>query len=137
MSLEDYTKEELLAFGEQFGVEVKKTMNKSAIVEAFNEDGVTAELIEVERARQEEAAPVEEFEEPVVEAAVEEDDDEDDEDLVLVRMIRANATYEVRGYVFRSSHPFALVKEEDADYLIEHEGGFRMASPKEAREFYS
>jgi hypothetical protein len=37
MSLEDYTKEELLAFGEQFGVEVKKTMNKGAIVEAFNE----------------------------------------------------------------------------------------------------
>jgi hypothetical protein len=30
-----------------------------------------------------------------------------------------------------------LVAEKDADYLIEHDGGFRMASPKEAKEFYS
>lgn len=136
MSLEEYTKEELLAFGEQFGVDVKKTMNKAAIVEAFNEDGVTPEIIDAERARQEEAAPVEEFDdEPVVEAA-EEDEDEDD-DLILVRMIRANNTYEIRGYTFRATHPFALVKEKDADYLIERDGGFRMASPKEAKEFYS
>jgi hypothetical protein len=52
-------------------------------------------------------------------------------------MIRANNTYQIRGYTFKQSHPFALVKEKDADYLIEVDGGFRMASPKEAREFYA
>lgn len=130
------TKDELGAAADQFGVEVKRSMSKADLVQRLAEDGVTLSLItgfktvdddDAEEDAEEEIAP----EAPVV------DEDDDDENLVLVRMIRANNTYQIRGYTFKLSHPFALVKEEDADYLIEHDGGFRMASPKEAREFYN
>lgn len=132
-TLSDYTKEELLAYAEEFGVEVKPSMNKPAIIAEFDSDGVTVELIQglasEDDAVEEEPVEVEEIA-PVTETA-------DDEDLVLVKMIRKNASYEVRGYRFTREHPFALVSEENADYLIEVDEGFRMASPKEAREYYS
>jgi hypothetical protein len=56
---------------------------------------------------------------------------------ILLKMTRENFSYEVRGYRFTREHPFVAVNAEDADYLIENEEGFRPASPKEAREFYS
>jgi hypothetical protein len=131
--LEDFTKDELLALAEEFGVEVKASMSKAVVVEAFKSDGVTPELInglrqdavedEVEETVEVPAAPVE--------AEVEE------EALVLIKMTRPNRSYEVRGYRFTQEHPFSLVTEDNADFLIETEGGFRMASPKEAREYYS
>jgi hypothetical protein len=138
-TLNDYTKAELLAYAEEFGTEAKPTLNKADIVALLEEDGISVDFIaEQEKARAEEepeidAAFIDNTElEPVAPAAA-----DDDEDVVLVRMVRANPTYEIRGHVFRSTHPYALVKESDADYLIEEHGGFRMASPKEVREFYS
>lgn len=134
--LTELTKDELVAAAEQFGVEFKRAMSKADIVERLTEDGVTMELINSFK-------PVEdEDEEPVAEAAVEAPvvvvvEEEDDEDLTLVVMIRNNGTYQVRGYTFKREHPFALVKSSDADYLIHQDGGFRMATPNEAREYYS
>lgn len=140
-SIDDYTKDELLAYAEQFGTEVPKSISKKDLVERLTEDGVTLEVIqgfkpdtdeELIEAGLHPLAADEVLEAP---APVEEEDEDDD--LVLVKMTRPNGTYEVRGHRFKREHPFALVKEEDADYLIEVEGGFRMASPKEAREYYS
>ena len=136
--LNKLTKEELLAAAEQFGVEFKRAMSKADLVAALTEDGVDVDLINGLKKIQEDAAD-DEFgalePEPVQEDAGAQD--EDDENLVLVRMIRANNTYQIRGYTFTRAHPYALVKENDADFLIERDGGFRMASPKEAREYYS
>lgn len=58
-------------------------------------------------------------------------------DKILVKMTRENFSYEVKGYRFTKEHPFLAVDADDADWLIENEDGFRPASPKEAREFYS
>lgn len=130
--LSKLSKPELQAATDQFGVEAPKTFTKPELVRALLEDGVTASLIKEAMGAEddEEEAPVEvEAEEAPVEDA--------EEELVLVKMIRANNTYQIRGYTFKREHPFCLVKEGDADYLIEKDGGFRMASPKEAREFYS
>jgi hypothetical protein len=55
---------------------------------------------------------------------------------VLIKMTRPNFSYEIRGYKFTKQHPYVLVEEDDADYLIETDGGFRLASPKELRDFY-
>lgn len=132
-ALATLTKDELGAAADQFGVEVKRSMSKADLVQRLAEDGVTLDLIRGFDAVEDEEEPVEDFiDEPA--PVVEEDDDAE---LVLVRMIRANNTYQIRGYTFKADHPFALVKEKDADYLIERDGGFRMASPKEAREYYS
>lgn len=131
--LNSLNKPELLAAAEQFGVEVKKAALKPEIVKALADDGVTYELIRAN----EDPADDDSVEEPVLEEEEPAAEEDDDADLVLVKMIRANNTYQIRGYTFNISHPFALVKEKDADYLIEVDGGFRLASPKEAREFYS
>lgn len=132
--LNDLTKLELLAAAEQFGVDAKSSMSKGDLVAALDLDGVTIELIRG-------FAPVEDDESaeaPVeIEEAPAEEADDEEEDVHLLRMTRTNGTYEIRGYVFKRDHPFALVKESDADYLIEVDGGFRVASPKEAREYYS
>lgn len=83
--------------------------------------------------------PAEEPSKPVEQAPVVEEDEEEApaDDLVLIRMTRHNYSYEVRGYKFTREHPFGLVTEEDADYLVEVEGGFQMATPSEARSFYN
>lgn len=133
--LNTLTKEELLAASDQFGVDdVKRSMNKAELVQRLAGDGVTLSLVQgLTGAQDDEEEP--EDDEPVEENSPAAEEDEE-ENLVLVRMIRANNTYQIRGYTFKLDHPFALVKEGDADYLIENDGGFRMASPKEAREFY-
>lgn len=129
---DNYTKQQLLDAALSFGVEVKTNMSKSNVISAFLDDGVTHELIRGIASDDDEDSP----EEPnnAVEAAPVE---EEEEDLVLVKMLRANGTYEIRGYTFKAAHPYALVKETDADFLIENDGGFAMASPREAKEFYS
>lgn len=131
---EAYTKDELVGFADEFGVELKNSWNKRNVATAYASDGITAELIKgltpdpVEEEDDEPAAPVVEEVAPVAEPA---------DDLVLVKMVRPNHSYEVRGYKFTRTHPFGLVTEDDADFLIEHDGGFTMASPKEARAYYS
>jgi hypothetical protein len=54
----------------------------------------------------------------------------------LVKMVRENPTFQIRGYKFSQSHPYALVTQEDAEYLVENIEGFYYATPKEAAEFY-
>ena len=54
----------------------------------------------------------------------------------LIKMVRDNAVYEVKGVRFTAQHPYALVPEGMANYLLEREDGFRMATPSELREFY-
>lgn len=130
---DNFTKPELQAACDQFGVETKKTFNKAQLIEALLGDGVEPSLVRGFTADNKDEE--EEFELDVPAAPVEEEDD--DEELVLVRMIRANNTYEIRGYTFKQAHPFVLVKPSDADYLVEKDGGFRVASPKEAKEYYS
>lgn len=56
---------------------------------------------------------------------------------ILMKMVRDNFYYEVKGYSFSKEHPFVLVDSDTADYLTEKEEGFRAASPKEAADFYS
>jgi hypothetical protein len=57
-------------------------------------------------------------------------------DKVLLKMNRENGTFTVRGYKFTKQHPYALVKADDAEYIVENIEGFYYASPKEAQEFY-
>lgn len=134
-ALNDLTKAELLAAAEQFGVDVKPSLSKTDLIAALELDGVTLELIRGFAPAEDEDADVEA---PVeLEEVADEEAPDEEEDVHLIKMTRLNGTYEIRGYVFKRDHPFALVKESDADYLIEVDGGFRVASPKEAREYYS
>jgi hypothetical protein len=52
-------------------------------------------------------------------------------------MTRQNGTYEVRGHKFTKVHPFLPVSEDDANYILDNIEGFKIATPREAEEYYS
>jgi hypothetical protein len=129
------TKADLLEVVEMFGTDVRPSASKADIIAALLEDGVDYETYEKFNAKaddEEDNSDAEEKQPEAKEAPVKEDEPQ-----VLLRMTRGNGTFEIRGYRFTREHPYALVSEENADYLIEEIGGFRIASPREAKEFYS
>lgn len=156
----DLTIPELRGVAAMFAVEVGKLTRKSDILAEIEKDGVTWDMyvstLAPDPVEEDEVVYVED-EVPVAEPIVL-DPAEVDPSLspvvesestppapvavveaadVLIRMTRPNFSYQIRGYKFTREHPFALVAEDDADYLIERDGGFRTATPREAREYYA
>lgn len=136
---EDLTLPELKVVAQQFAVDLEGKTKKADIIAEITAMGVDWKMYEAT------LEPVEEEEEElfvdpltVLEEADEEPApvEEEPEDSIVVKMIRKNFSYQIRGYVFTRQHPYALVSEEDADYLVEVNGGFRIASPREIREYY-
>lgn len=133
MSFETLKVAELRQLADDYAVDFDPKDNKAVLIAKLNENGVTweyhkSQIGEVEEITEE--APVEEvasFDSPV-ESFVEQD--------VLLRMTRANSTFQVRGATFTQANPYAVVKESDADFIMDTYEGFRIASPKEVREFY-
>ena len=56
---------------------------------------------------------------------------------VLLKCDRKNATFQILTYEFTREHPFKLVSEKDADYIVRNVPGFRPALQSEVQEFYS
>jgi len=131
MSFETLNKPVLLQVAEDFAVDVKATDNKATIIAALVEDGVTWDMYKAAFPDPEDEpdvtpeAPV--AEKPAVVREVPK---------VLVKMERQNPRFEIRGYTFSKQHPFVPVTEEDANYIISHLDGFRIAMPQEAQDFY-
>lgn len=151
MSFTKLTKKELVRTAEEdFGVDVDKSRDKPGIMAQLEEHGVTWEMY------LEENPDKRELYEPkvpdnVIRVAHEQDPVYDvaypdakpvmppapEENLVLVKMTRVNPLYEVGPYRFTQEHPYVLVKEDDADYILMEEDGFRQATPRELRQYYS
>jgi len=131
MELIDLKKEELLKAADAFGVDVKPTDTKKVIVDELVESGIDIEAYNKFFAVEEDDSVEEDSAAVVVnntQKAV--------LDGVLMKMTRANASYEVRGYKFTREHPFAVVDRKNADWIFENERGFVMATPKEAESYY-
>jgi hypothetical protein len=133
MSFETLKVAELKKIAEDFAVDVDSLKNKADIIAALSEEGVTyavyAKTIE---------AIKEETEVEAQEVLPKFDPKKDQpKDNVLVRMTRANFRYDILGYTFTKEHPFIAMKEDDAQKIFDVEEGFRLATPKEAQEFYS
>lgn len=62
---------------------------------------------------------------------------ESDSDEVLVRYTGFSQWYEKMGHRFRKAHPFTLVAKSEVDALLEASDLLRLASPKEAKDFYA
>lgn len=58
-------------------------------------------------------------------------------EMLLIRMDRANASYNIFDVTFTQDHPYAILNREQADHLLDQEEGFRLASPSEAEKYYS
>lgn len=59
------------------------------------------------------------------------------QDKYLIKMTRKNPYFEFRHYRFTQEKPYAIMKADDAQAILESEKGFRQAFPAELREFYS
>ena len=122
--------DELRQIADNFAVDIDPKDNKSVIVSKMVEHGVTWDYYQKSIGAEEIAdavAPIPAFDDHV---------ESDVEEKVLLKMTRANGTFEVRGVRFTKSNPYAIVRERDADFILDHYEGFKIASPKEVREFY-
>lgn len=132
---ENATKPVALAALVEAGVTWEKAVEVSPTVEAY--DGMfkqqEVEKLAVEPVIQEEGVPVQQTEvrpQDVVATTKR-------PAKTLVKMVRDNPSFQIRGYKFTQENPFVLVTEEDAEYLVDLNDGFYYATPKEAQEFYS
>lgn len=122
---------ELKKIAEDFAVSTEGLKNKADIIAALSEEGVTfaiyAKTVDI---KEDEAEMIEE-------EVLPKSDKTQSADNVLVRMTRANFRYDIMGYTFTKDHPFVAMKEEDAQKIFDVEEGFRLATPREAQEFYN
>ena len=130
MSFETLKVTELKKIAEDFAVEVDTLKNKTDIIAALTEEGVTWAVYQKTLKDLED-------EEDVLESSPKEDLSKDDGvDKVLVKMTRANFRYDILGHTFTKEHPFVAMKESSAQSIFDLEEGFRLATPKEVQEFY-
>ena len=131
MSFETLKVSELKKVAEDFGVEVDGLKNKTDIIAALSEEGVTWAVY------QKTVNDLEEAEDMSVEVLPKFDPKkEQPEDTVLVRMERDNFRYDIQGFTFTKEHPFIAMNKEQAQAIFDKEAGFRLATPKEVQEFY-
>lgn len=132
----------LLQVADHFGVDlddVEKTdkgdPKRQSLIKAITGSGITWEMYKSAFPDPEDLPEVEQTES--AQESVEEKSPVRDEPKVLLRMVRTNPLFEVRGYKFAKDHPFNAVSQKDAEYIIATFEGFRVALPSEAEEFYS
>ncbi len=132
MSFDTLKKEDLLKIADDYGVDVKPSDTKAVIIAAFVEDGVNwDDVAKVDKTVAELDSQIKEEQAEQVAA------DKAAQPKALLKMLRANGTYEIRGYVFKREHPFALIADDDAEFIVENDpAGFRYATPKEAQAIY-
>jgi hypothetical protein len=130
MSFAEMKQPQLKEVAEEFGVDIPKGFVKNEkIIELLEADGVTFDQWQRLKGEPEEVETVKE-ETLVIE-------DVTNVETVLLKMTRANGTFEDRGYLFTAKHPFVAVKEDDAEHFVNNYEGFRVALPSEVKQYYS
>lgn len=130
MSFETLKVSELKKIAEDFGVEVNSLKNKSDIIAALAEEGVTWSVYKNVSDK------IEEESEDEVQPKKPDLKSENPEDTVLVKMERANFRYDILGFTFTKEHPYVAMHKEKAQAIFDKEEGFRLATPKEVQDFY-
>lgn len=131
MSFETLKLAEIKKVAEDFGVDIESVKSKSDIIAALAEEGVTWAIYQ--KTIKDVADAAEEIEVlPKFDPKKNQD-----KDAVLVKMERANFRYDTMGYTFTQQHPFVAMDEDTAQEIFDKEEGFRLATPKEAQDFYN
>lgn len=124
MSLTSLNKEELTKLAAKADVELDGDETKNQMIAKLKENNVGYEF----------------YKKAFVES--ESDDEQETSALfgssdVLIKMERKNPTFQAYGVTFTREHPYAIVNEVTAQQIIDNYDGFRLASPAEAKAFYS
>jgi hypothetical protein len=132
MSFETLKVSELKKIAEDFGVDIDGIKNKTEIIAALSEEGVTWTVYSKTLDKLEEA------EDMSVEVLPRLDPKKElAEDTVLVKMERANFRYDIQGFTFTKEHPYVAMHKDYAQKIFDKEEGFRLATPKEVQDFYN
>lgn len=160
MKIEDFTKQELYAIADKFGVDVEKDSNKAPLVKAIEDNHVTPELVfeqipefdnrynvvdPDELRKQSEPDNVVRSQEAInrvpedkeVKIITQEEFKPVPQEKYLIKMDRQNHYFEVAGYTFTKDHPYALVDAEKVNQIVREEEGFRIATPDELQNYYN
>lgn len=127
--LKDLRVKELRSVADAFGIEDSAGKTKAVLLAELAEEGITEEdykrMFNVEEdSAQEEVSVVKTPPSGGPE--------------ILVKMNRANPTYEIRGYRFTSEHPYVVMSQQDAQEIFDADPrGFVTATPKELEDYYS
>ena len=135
MSFETLKVAELRKVAEDFAVDTDGLKNKTDIIAALAEEGVTWSVYQKTIKDIEKAA--DEFSEDAEEILPRFNPDAQPENTMLVRMTRENYRYDILNYTFTKEHPFVAMTSEDAQEIFDKEEGFRLATPKEVQEYYA
>lgn len=128
MSFDTMKVSDLKKVAEGFGIDMPEKPTKQAIILALEEEGVTYDMyakfnesdkVELEKPKQEKKVAI------------------DKSKMVLVKLDKNNPSYTIYGHTFTREHPFVAMTENEAQRIFDTEKGFRLATPKEAQEFYN
>jgi len=132
MSFTDLKIAELKKVAESFGVDITSVKSKNEIAALLEEEGITYQMY-----NKFVGAEKEEIEVSPIEKQRKEKKILKTEQAVLVKMDRTNHSYQTMGYTFTDTHPFVAMTESDAQSIFDTETGFRLATPREAQEYYA
>jgi hypothetical protein len=132
MSFTELKIADLKQVAETFGVDAKSLKSKQEIVAVLEEEGISydmyVKLQKIEKV---------DIEIPESEKRKREGKKTKSDNSMLVKMERMNHSYQALGYTFSQQHPFVAMSEEDAQRIFDTQDGFRLATPREAQEFYA
>ena len=131
MSFTDLKISDLKKVADNFGVDIAEEKTKSGIITVLEEEGITWQMYDKFNSSEKQEIQVPEFEKKNREKKLKK------EDTVLVKMDRDNHSYNTMGYTFTQEHPFVAMPESDAQTIFDKQQGFRIATPREAQDFYN
>jgi len=132
MSFSDLKISELKKAAESFGVDLDGSKTKTEIVALLEEEGITYQMYDKFTNVEKQDIEISEVEKKQREKKIMKT-----ENSVLVKMERGNHSYQAMGHTFTQEHPFVAMSESDAQNIFDTQQGFRLATPREAQDFYA
>jgi hypothetical protein len=121
---------ELKKVADSFGVDTEGAKTKQEIAALLEEEGISYQMYDKFTNVEKVEIDVPEVEKKKREKVLK------TEDQVLVKMERSNHSYQAQGYTFSQEHPFAAMAASDAQRIFDTQEGFRLATPREAQDYY-
>ena len=133
MSFTDLKVTELRKVADSFAIDVEGLKTKQEIIAALEEEGINYQMYAKFEGAEKQEIKVSEMEKVQREKKIM----DKATNSVLVKMERMNHSYQTSGYTFTTEHPFVAMSESDAQRIFDTQPGFRLATPREAQEYYA
>jgi hypothetical protein len=133
MSFTDLKITELRKVADSFAIDASGLKTKPEIIAALQEEGITYQMYAKFDTAEKQDIEVPEIEKKKRESKIM----GKTANQVLVKIERNNHSYQVGVYQFTQEHPFLAMSESEAQKIFDTEAGFRLATPREAQEYYA